>query len=102
MSSPMGRREFFVLEAGEYLERLALLVNAGDPPDAESLVRYARALRGSALMAGPPGYAVAAAAIENVAKALREASAVWSPGLRESLHSAIETGKQLLRRVREW
>ena len=55
MSAPVGRREFFALEAGEYLERLTLLVSTGGAPDVESLVRYGRALRGAALMAGPPG-----------------------------------------------
>lgn len=102
MSSPLGRREFFALEAGEYLERLSLLVSGREAPDGESLVRYARALRGSALMAGPPGYAVAAAAIENVAKALREGSALWSPVVAERMGEAVETGKLLLRRVRDW
>ena len=55
MSAPVGRREFFALEAGEYLERLALLVGSAEPPGADELVRHARALRGAALMAGPPG-----------------------------------------------
>ena len=49
MSAPVGRREFFALEAGEYLERLALLAGGPTVPDAEDLVRYARALRGAAL-----------------------------------------------------
>ncbi len=102
MSSPLGRRDFFALEAGEYLERLALLTAGAGIPDNESLVRYARALRGAALMAGPPGYAVAASAIENLAKALREGAATWSSALAEELGQAIETGKQLLHRVREW
>ncbi|HEV8598817.1 MAG TPA: Hpt domain-containing protein [Gemmatimonadales bacterium] len=102
MSAPLARREFFALEAGEYLERLTLLVQGDGTPDAENLVRYARALRGAALMAGPPGYAVAAAAIENVAKALRDGALHWSPALAEALSEAIESGKYLLRRLREW
>lgn len=100
--SPVGRQEFFALEAGEYLERLTLLVAGPAAPENESLVRYARALRGSALMAGPPGYAIAAAAIENLAKALRDGSLRWSPALAERLSSAVEVGKSLLRRLREW
>jgi hypothetical protein len=102
MSAPLARREFFALEAGEYLERLTLLVHGAATPDGDNLVRYARALRGAALMAGPPGYAVAAAAIENVAKALRDGALHWSPALAEALSEAIETGKYLLRRLREW
>jgi HPt (histidine-containing phosphotransfer) domain-containing protein len=102
LSAPASRRDFFALEAGEYLERLAELVAADAALDLESLVRFARALRGSALMAGPPGYAVAAAAIEQVAKALRDGSARWSPALAECLRNAVATGQLLLRRLREW
>ena len=102
MSAPVGRREFFALEAGEYLERLTLLVSTGGPPDIESLVRYGRALRGAALMAGPPGYAMAATALESVAKALRDGGARWSPELAEAFAVALETGKGMLRRVSAW
>jgi hypothetical protein len=102
MTAPVGRREFFALEAGEYLERLALLVGGAEPPGAEELVRHARALRGAALMAGPPGYATAAGAIESTSKALRDQTLEWTPGLAERLAHAIEDCKGLLRRVREW
>lgn len=102
MNAPVGRREFFALEAGEYLERLALLATGPGPPDGNDLVRYARALRGAALMAGPAGYAVAAAAIESVAKAVREGSVGWTPVVGEQVAQAIEECKALLRRVREW
>jgi len=102
MSAPVGRREFFALEAGEYLERLALLVGAAEPPGAEELVRHARALRGAALMAGPPGYSTAAGAIESTSKALRDQALDWTPDLAERLAHAIEDCKGLLRRVREW
>jgi len=102
MTAPVGRREFFALEAGEYLERLALLVGATEPPAADDLVRHARALRGAALMAGPPGFSTAAAAIENTVKGVREGALDWSPGLAERLAHAIEDCKSLLRKVREW
>ena len=102
MTAPVGRREFFALEAGEYLERLALLVGGAEPPAAEELVRHARALRGAALMAGPPGYSTAAGAIESTSKAFRDQALDWTPGLAERLAHAIEDCKGLLRRVREW
>jgi HPt (histidine-containing phosphotransfer) domain-containing protein len=102
MSAPVGRREFFALEAGEYLERLALLVGGLEPPAGEDLVRHARALRGAALMAGPPGFAAAAAALESTAKGLRDGALSWSPELAERLAQSIERSKALLRRVREW
>ena len=102
MTAPVGRREFFALEAGEYLERLALLVGGAMPPGAEELVRHARALRGAALMAGPPGFSTAAGAIESTSKALRDEALTWSAELAERLARAIEDCKALLRRVREW
>ena len=102
MSAPVGRREFFALEAGEYLERLALLVGGAEPPGAEELVRHARALRGAALMAGPPGFSTAAGAIESTSKALRDEALTWTPELAGRLGHAIEDCKALLRRVREW
>jgi hypothetical protein len=102
MTAPVGRREFFALEAGEYLERLALLVGGAEPPGAEDLVRHARALRGAALMAGPPGFSTAAGAIEGTCKALRDQTVAWTPALAERLAHAIEDCKALLRKVREW
>ena len=102
MNAPVGRREFFTLEAGEYLERLALLAAGASAPDGEDLVRYARALRGAALMAGPAGYAVAAAAIESVAKAVRDGGVAWTPVLAERISQSVEECKSLLHRVREW
>ncbi len=102
MSAPLGRREFFALEAGEYLERLALLVGAVEPPAADDLVRHARALRGAALMAGPPGFSTAAAAIESTVKSVRDGALDWTPVLAERLAGAVEDCKALLRKVREW
>ena len=88
MNAPVGRREFFALEAGEYLERLALLAAGQGQPDGEDLVRYARALRGAALMAGPAGYAVAAVNHSEYTyqpRALRKtASPRWSAAPRTS------------------
>jgi HPt (histidine-containing phosphotransfer) domain-containing protein len=102
VSAPVGRREFFALEAGEYLERLSLLVTGLGAPEPDELVRHARALRGAALLAGPPGYAAAAAALENVAKSLRDGALPWTPLLADRAADAIETCKALLRKVREW
>lgn len=102
MTAPVGRREFFALEAGEYLERLALLIGSPDGMSADDLVRHARALRGAALMAGPPGFAAASGAIEATVKSLRDGSVDWTPRLAERLAQAVEDCKALLRKVREW
>src|SRR5437870_3806889 len=65
---PLGMSDFFALEAGEYLERLDRMLAKGDNPSADEIVRLARALRGSALMANQ--HAIAGT-LERAAQALR-------------------------------
>src|SRR2546426_11749743 len=71
-SKPLGMSDFFALEAGEYLERLDGLLAHSDSPSADELVRLARALRGSALMANHHAIARAAAGAGALARAGRE------------------------------
>src|SRR5437763_17137723 len=74
---PLGMSDFFALEAGEYLERLDGLLAGGDSPNTDELVRLARALRGSALMANHHAIARTAAALEALARAVREGRRAW-------------------------
>src|SRR2546422_2046810 len=76
---PLGMSDFFALEAGEYLERLDGMLAKGDSPSADEIVRLARALRGSALMANQPAIARAAAGLEVLARAVREGRRAWDP-----------------------
>jgi hypothetical protein len=102
MNPPVGRREYFALEAGENLERLALLITGAAAPDLVELVRIARTIRGAALLGGPPGYASVAASLEHLAKAARDGALTWTPLLADRVADAIESCKALLRKVREW
>ena len=72
---------FFVLEAGERLEHLdAVLAGAGaNGPDAAEFVRYARTLRGAAIMHKLTGMADLAHAAERAGRALRDGTAKWRP-----------------------
>jgi hypothetical protein len=98
-----GRRaEFFALEAGEYLADLAPLASARDLPDAERLVRGARALRGAALMAGLGTYARAAAGLEAIARQVREHALAWEPNAREAWQDGLATLRGLLTRAATW
>src|SRR5260370_31315095 len=72
--------DFFALEAGEYLERLDALLNTTDTPNADELVRLARALRGSALMGNQAGIARAAAGLEALARAVPGTPRAWGAG----------------------
>ncbi|MGE0439383.1 MAG: Hpt domain-containing protein [Gemmatimonadales bacterium] len=102
MGVPSGRIQFFVLEASDYLERLAILADRRDGPDGEELVRLTRALRGAALMAGLTGYAQAAAGLEQVAKAHRDDPSAWGPARASLLADAVESLQGLTRRAADW
>ncbi|MEO7084933.1 MAG: Hpt domain-containing protein [Gemmatimonadaceae bacterium] len=104
MTGTPGFVEFFVLEAGEYIEQLdgILLAAGADQPNAEELQRLARGLRGSATMAKLTSFAGLAAAIERVGRALREGELKWSQGLRGALVAAVDDLKTLLRSARSW
>ncbi|MEP7324863.1 MAG: Hpt domain-containing protein [Gemmatimonadota bacterium] len=102
MSSPIGMAEYFAMEAGEYLDRLSALLVRDTPPAAEELVRYSRALRGSALMANQPLIARSAAGLEAVAKAFREGRRPWDAALQERVQAAVTETRNLVRTAGSW
>ena len=104
MTAPAGFLDFFVLEAGEYVEQLdALMLTAGTSgPELDALQRAARALRGSATMAKLPAFAEMAAGIERVGHALRSGAVRWEPALAGALVATVDDCKLLLRNVRAW
>lgn len=102
MNVPSGRLQFFALEAGDYLERLALLAGRATEPGGDDFVRLTRALRGAALMAGLSAFSQAASGLEQVAKAYRDRQWTWSPARSERLADAVEELKRLVRRATEW
>src|SRR6266704_2863672 len=99
---PLGMSDFFALEAGEYLERLDGMLAKGDSPSAAEIVRLARALRGSALMANQPAIARAAAGLEVVARAVREGRRAWDPQTQQLALRAVDDLKIFVRRVGSW
>jgi chemotaxis protein histidine kinase CheA len=104
MTGAPGFIEFFILEAGEYIEQIdGLLVTAGaNEPDAEALQRLSRALRGSATMAKVTSFAGLAAAMERVGRALREGELQWDPSLRSAIVATVDDLRILLRSARAW
>src|SRR5829696_3410913 len=104
MTAPAGFLDFFVLEAGEYVEQLdGLMPAAGDSgPDLDALQRVSRALRGSATMAKLTAFAEMAAGIERVGHGLRSGVTRWEPALAGALVATIDDCKLLLRNVRTW
>jgi chemotaxis protein histidine kinase CheA len=102
MNSQMGLTEFFAMEAGEYLEQLDTLVSAVAGPDRDEFLRVSRALRGSALMANQAAIGDTAAALENLARALREDRVSWDPGTKQIATRSIDDLKILVRRATDW
>lgn len=103
MGQSMGTLDFFLLEAGEYLERLDALAQtpAGAFAAADDFVRLARAYRGSALMANQHGLARAALGFESAARAVRESRLAWDERARAEVIRAVDDVKVLMRRLRE-
>lgn len=99
-----GLLDFFILEAGEYVDRLDGLVSraVAEPPEADGFARAARALRGSATMARQEAIANVAAGLERLARAVRDRDQPWDHAVRGAAVAAIDDLKILLRRVRDW
>src|SRR2546421_5048386 len=96
-SKPLGMSDFFALEAGEYLERLDALLTTGEGPNADELVRLARALRGSALMANQHAIARTAAALEALARAVREERRAWDGQTKQLAGPGVGDPKNFVR-----
>jgi len=94
--------DFFALEAGEYLDRLDTLLQPPAPPAAEELVRLARALRGSALMASQQGIARAAMGLEALARGVREGRRPWDAATKQIAIRAVDDLKIFVRKAPTW
>ena len=99
---PLGMSDFFALEAGEYLERLDGLLAKGDNPSADEIVRLARALRGSALMANRHAIARTAAGLEALARAVREGRRAWDPQTLQLALRGVDDLKVFVRQAGSW
>jgi hypothetical protein len=95
---------FFVLEAGECVERIDfLLARAGAAaPDYAAVARNVRVLRGSATMAKVPGITAVAGALERVVLGLRDGTLAWNESLHAAVTAAVDDLKVLLHGVRSW
>ena len=99
---PLGMADFFALEAGEYLDRLDALLQGPATPAADELVRLARALRGSALMASQQPIARAAMGLEGLARGLREGRRQWDAATKQIAIRAVDDLKIFVRRAATW
>ncbi len=102
MTQPLGMEDFFSLEATEYLDKLAGLVAGPAAPSADEVVRFTRALRGSALMANQGPIARAASGLEHLLRGYRDGRRPWDQELGALTREAVGTLKDLVQRVRGW
>ena len=102
MDKQLGMAEFFAMEAGEYLDRLDVVVSNPGMPNGEELQRLTRALRGAALMANQQPIAATAGAFEQVARAVREGRRQWDDATRQLSIQAVDDLRRFVRRAREW
>lgn len=75
---PQPLSEYFIHEAGEFLDRMDVLLAAGDAPAPETFFRLARGVRGSAQIAGADDVARVAERLEDAARAVRDGDLAWS------------------------
>lgn len=81
MSQPL--REYFGLEAAEFLDQMDGLLAGEQRPDLMRLFRLARGVRGSAQLAGADAIAEVAERLEDATRALRDGVLAWSPEVRD-------------------
>ena len=102
MTQPLGVDDFFTLEAGEYLDRLGSLAATPGLPNGDELVRFTRALRGSALMANQQAIARAASGLEHLVRSYRDGRRPWDADLSAVAREAVDVLRTLVERVRIW
>jgi hypothetical protein len=102
MTQPLGIDDFFALEAGEYLDRLSSLATSSAPPSADELVRFTRALRGSALMANQQAIARAAGGLEHLVRGYRDGRRGWDGDMAALFREATDVLRTLVERSRMW
>ena len=102
MNTRMGLKEFFAMEASEYLDRLDVVVSGAGTPDREEFVRLARALRGSALMANEHQIGEVAEALENFARAVSDQRVTWDEKTKQVAVLTVDDLRILIRKVGDW
>jgi chemotaxis protein histidine kinase CheA len=95
---------FFVLEASDYVDRLGRIAASDEPqgPDSATLLKLARGLRGSAVMARLSSFADAASTLERGARLLHEGRIAWTSALARAMRDAIAELHALTPLARHW
>ncbi|MES3033742.1 MAG: Hpt domain-containing protein [Gemmatimonadota bacterium] len=100
----VGLLDFFVLEASDFIDRLQRLLANDEPrgPDSATLLKLARGLRGSAVMARLSTFADAASGLERAAMLLHEGRIAWTPELGATVAESVTELRALVPMARLW
>ena len=100
----VGLLDFFVLEASDYVDRLQRLVTTDEQhgPDSAILLKLARGLRGSAVMARLTTFGDAASGLERGAQLLHDGRIAWTPALNAVVIDAVTELRALIPMARLW
>jgi HPt (histidine-containing phosphotransfer) domain-containing protein len=88
MAQPLS--DYFIHEAGEFLDRMDTLLAGPDAPAPEAFFRLARGVRGSAQIAGAEAVGRVADRLEDAARAVRDGDLAWSDELRERARATAQ------------
>lgn len=94
--------EYFVGEAGDYLDQLRTLLTGSSWPDARELVRLATGVRGSTRMAGADEISTLAGALEDAARALDDGHLAPSDEILAAIRETESDLRYLLAAIPEW
>lgn len=94
--------EYFVGEAGDYLDQLRALLTGSNWPDARELVRLATGVRGSTRMAGADEISTLAGALEDAARALDDGHLAPSDEILAAIRETESDLRYLLAAIPDW
>lgn len=94
--------EYFAREAGDYLSDLDRLLAGSGVIDSRELLRLARAVRGSAQMAGAETIAGVAERLEDAARSVASNTIIWTDEVRKLALQTVRDLQVLVRAIHRW
>jgi HPt (histidine-containing phosphotransfer) domain-containing protein len=94
--------EYFVAEAGDYLDQLQTLLSGSMVPDPDGVVRLARGVRGSTRMAGSESIANLAGRLEEVARSMVGPEPQWDDDVLDAARLTVTEIRSLVDSLAHW
>lgn len=94
--------DYFVAEAGEYLDQLHQILAGDAIPDIQRLFRLARGVRGSAEMAQVDRIVTVAVELEGAVRSVVGGQVSWTPEFRDLVQCTVSDLQRLVQSLRSW